>query len=115
MPTDPSKWSHHHPELRLHTGLTSHVLSYNDPIMVWIDFLMAHGGYLTLMGIPALIAAVSFIGRMRWLKQNRVPHPYGRTNLIYWPTQICIAIACSILLSFVASLTRTSSPGDGLL
>ncbi|KAG0266802.1 Multidrug resistance-associated protein 1 [Mortierella polycephala] len=88
--------------------------------MVWIDFLMAYGGYLTLMGIPALIATVSFIGRMRWLKRNRTPHPYGRTNLIYWPTQICIAIACSILLSFVASLTRassssSSSSGNGLL
>ncbi|KAF9364295.1 hypothetical protein BGX34_002002 [Mortierella sp. NVP85] len=38
---------------------------------------------------------------MSWLKLHCKPHAYGRTNWIYWPSQIFIAAACLILLSFV--------------
>ncbi|KAF8928328.1 hypothetical protein BGZ58_009738 [Dissophora ornata] len=51
---------------------------------------------------------------MRWLTRNRKSHGYGRTNLIYWPSQIFIAIACLILVAGAIPLGSTSGPTGGL-
>ncbi|KAG0296392.1 hypothetical protein BGZ97_004543, partial [Linnemannia gamsii] len=87
----------------------------HDPTKVWIDYLMSHGGYLTLLGAPSLIAIVANIGRICWLNQNRTAHGYGRTNLIYWPTQLFIALAALIMVSLVAALQWHHSASDGML
>ncbi|KAG0378057.1 hypothetical protein BGX24_004850 [Mortierella sp. AD032] len=89
--------------------------SPRDPTKVWIEYLMNHGGYLTLLGIPSLIATVAHIGRIRWLHYNRTPHGYGRTNLIYWPTQFFIILAALILTSLLATLEWHRSSSDGML
>ncbi|KAF9909311.1 hypothetical protein EC991_008822 [Linnemannia zychae] len=88
-------------------------ITSRDPTKILIEYLMSHGGYLTLLGIPSLIATVVHIGRIRWLNYNRVPHGYGRTNLIYWPTQFFIILATLILVSLIATLEwhRSSSKG----
>ncbi|KAF9134617.1 hypothetical protein BGW39_006382 [Mortierella sp. 14UC] len=78
-----------------------------DPTMVWIDYLMHHGGYATLLGVPATIATLTFVARVLWLKNNRTPHNYGRTGWIYWPTQLLIALA-AILAIYTASSPYSS-------
>ncbi|KAG0270789.1 Multidrug resistance-associated protein 1, partial [Linnemannia exigua] len=85
-----------------------------DPTKVWIEYLMSHGGYLTLLGIPSLFATIAHIGRIRWLYYNRTPHGYGRTNLIYWPTQFFIVLATLILISLAATLEWHHSSSDGM-
>lgn len=62
---------------------------------------MHHGGYSTLLGLPAVIATVTFVSRILWLKNKRTPHNYGRTAWIYWPTQLLIAFG-SILALYIA-------------
>ncbi|KAF9142606.1 hypothetical protein BGX30_002585 [Mortierella sp. GBA39] len=86
-----------------------------DPITIWIDYLMSHGGYLTLLGGPSLFAIISNIGRLRWLNNNRKAHGYGRTNLIYWPTQSFIVLAALVLISLAATLEWHHSDSDGML
>ncbi|KAF9355136.1 hypothetical protein BGX26_006959 [Mortierella sp. AD094] len=90
--------------------------SVYDPSKIWIDSLMKYGGFITLLGIPALIAIASFIGRSRWLLTKRTPHTYGRTHLIYWPSQIFTLAACVILILFANSLVVDKHDSkDGLL
>ncbi|KAF9082712.1 hypothetical protein BGX27_004413, partial [Mortierella sp. AM989] len=84
----------------------------DDPTKIWIAFLMGYGGFVTLLGIPALIAIASFARRARWLKTNCKPHNYGRTNLIYWPSQIFILSACLVLLSFAKYLILDAHISD---
>ena len=84
-----------------------------DPTKIWIDYIMSHGGYLTLLGIPSLFAIIANIGRLRWLKYYRRAHGYGRTNLIYWPTQLFIVLAALVLISLAATLEWRHS--DGML
>ncbi|KAG0270862.1 hypothetical protein BGZ95_001422 [Linnemannia exigua] len=74
-----------------------------DPTKVWIDYLMRHGGYATLLGIPAAIATLTFVSRVLWLKNNCTPHNYGRTGWIYWPTQLMIALGALIALYIASS------------
>ncbi|KAF9344624.1 hypothetical protein BGX26_004099, partial [Mortierella sp. AD094] len=77
---------------------------------------MEYGGFATLLGIPALIAAALFIKRARWLQTNRKPHNYGRTNLIFIPEQTFIILACLILLSLARLLfVNANALSDGLL
>ena len=114
MHTDPATWSSKHIELPRYNSLNAHTTEPRDPTKVWIAFLMDHGGYMTLLGLPALVAAASFISRMRWLIRNKKPHSYGRTNLIYWPSQIFIAIACLILIAGAIFLGSTSGSTGGL-
>ncbi|KAF9423739.1 hypothetical protein BGZ76_003621, partial [Entomortierella beljakovae] len=76
---------------------------------------MRCGGFATLLGLPAIIATVVFILRMRWLKKNSKPHNYGRTGLIYWPSQIFIALACLILVFHAGLLIKAPEIPIGLL
>lgn len=87
-----------------------------DPTKVWIEFLMDHGGFLTLLGFPALCATAAFVGRMRWLPVNCQPHHYGRTAAIYWPTQVSICLNSLVLVVLFASLiwSSESTPMHGL-
>ncbi|KAG9323042.1 hypothetical protein KVV02_001697 [Mortierella alpina] len=113
MPADPSTWSHtpaNHQSLELGTVVPK---PYHDPVKVWIEFLMNHGAYLTLLGVPAALALIAFVGRMRWLKRHRRPHGYGRTGWIYWPSQAFIALACLILASSLWTSFGSSMPADG--
>lgn len=86
-----------------------------DPTKIWTDYLMSHGGYLTLLGAPSLFAIIANIGRLRWLSYNRRAHGYGRTNLIYWPTQLFIVLATLVLISLAATLEWHHSNADGML
>ncbi|CAO3570405.1 unnamed protein product [Mortierella alpina] len=52
------------------------------------------------------MASVLFLIRIRWLQRNKVPHSYGRTALIYWPSQFFILMACGLLLVLSFSLVR---------
>ncbi|KAF9909324.1 hypothetical protein EC991_008835 [Linnemannia zychae] len=78
-----------------------------DPTKAYIEYLMHHGGYATLFGVPAVIAVLTFISRIVWLKNNRTPHNYGRTGWIYWPTQLLIALG-AILAIYIASSPYSS-------
>ncbi|KAF9131983.1 hypothetical protein BG015_003780, partial [Linnemannia schmuckeri] len=80
----------------------------NDPIKVWIEYLMHHGGYSTLLGPPAVIATITFVSRILWLINRRTPHNYGRTAWIYWPTQLLIALG-SILALYIAASPHASN------
>ncbi|KAG0290188.1 hypothetical protein BGZ96_006339 [Linnemannia gamsii] len=115
----PSLWSRIQSHSIIHNSISSVALDNSttsrDPTKVWIDFLMSHGGYLTLLGVPSLIAIVANVGRIRWLSYNYIAHGYGRTNMIYWPTQLFIALAVLILVSLVATLEGHSSASDGML
>ncbi|KAI1309528.1 hypothetical protein EDD11_004077 [Mortierella claussenii] len=75
---------------------------------------MGHGGFIVLLGLPAIIALVSFVKRMRYLTQHRSPHAYGRTAWIYWPTQLLLGLACAILLVLAVSLAASAYPTNGL-
>ncbi|KAF9956297.1 hypothetical protein BGZ65_002844 [Modicella reniformis] len=111
----PLIWTHNHLIPHPHLNAFSAVESNNDdPIKLWIAYLMEYGGFFTLMGVPALIAIPLFFRRMHWLKHHCKPHNYGRTNLIYWPSQIFIAVACLILVSFAVSLVSDGIT-DGFL
>ncbi|KAI8599972.1 hypothetical protein EDD21DRAFT_378402 [Dissophora ornata] len=90
----------------------------NDPTKEWIAFLVDRvGGHFTLLGIPAIIATVIFIGRIRWLKTYKVPHGYGRTWWIFWPGQLFILLAISALIGLSLSLATGPylASADGLL
>ncbi|KAG0082184.1 hypothetical protein BGZ90_010508 [Linnemannia elongata] len=80
---------------------TALTIDQSDPTKVWVEYLMHHGGYFTLLGLPAVIATVTFVSRILWLKNKRTPHNYGRTAWIYWPTQLLIAFG-SILALYIA-------------
>ncbi|KAG0284473.1 hypothetical protein BGZ96_011144, partial [Linnemannia gamsii] len=86
-----------------HGGYTPIRMDQGDPTKVWIEYLMHHGGYTTLLGTPAVIATITFISRILWLKSKRTPHNYGRTGWIYWPTQLLIAFASFLALHIAAS------------
>jgi len=101
---------------RHHSQFNTLAIDVEDPTKVWIEFLMDHGGFLTLLGLPALCAAVAFVGRIRWLLENRQPHFYGRTAAIYWPTQISICLNSLVLVVLLTSLIWSSEsiPMHGL-
>ncbi|KAF9115491.1 Multidrug resistance-associated protein 1 [Mortierella sp. AM989] len=88
-----------------------------NPTKKWVAFLVDQGGHLTVLGIPALIATVIFIGRGRWLRRNKTPHNYGRTWWIYWPSQFFISSACFSLLNlmFLLGTGPYIASADGLL
>lgn len=96
--------------MTLNSNTTPH-----DPTKIWINYLMSHGGYLTLLGVPSLFAIIANIGRIRWLNYNRRAHCYGRTNLIYWPTQLFIILAALVSISLAGSLEWHHSDSDGML
>ncbi|KAF9129913.1 hypothetical protein BGW39_003648 [Mortierella sp. 14UC] len=113
----PSIWSHLQPHAPFSMTTLDNItttVAPRDPTKLWIEYLMSHGGFLTLLGIPSLIATVAHIGRIRWLNNNRIAHDYGRTNLIYWPTQFFIILATLILISLIATLEWHHSSSNGM-
>ncbi|KAF9968528.1 hypothetical protein BGZ70_002765 [Mortierella alpina] len=113
MPADPFIWNHTPVSHRSLDLRSIEPEPYHDPIKVWIEFLLNHGGYLTLLGVPSAIALIAFAGRIRLLKRHRMPHDYGRTGWIYWPSQAFIALACLILVSSLLTSFGSSMPSDG--
>ena len=103
------------PFLQSHHAFSANLAPPRDPTAAWIAFLMSHGGFLTLLGVPALIATAAFLARMRYLLRCRTPHAYGRTNITFWPEQILISVACLVLLATAASLCPTPESASGLL
>ncbi|KAF9428224.1 hypothetical protein BGZ94_003045, partial [Podila epigama] len=65
-----------------------------------------------VLGAPAVVASIAFILRAWHLERNKVPHGLGRTNLIYWPSQLALAVAIAALvrLLFLSSSTSLLSP-----
>jgi len=90
-------------------------IAAQDPVRVVIDYLLAHGGFMSLFGVPAVLATISFVYRILYLQHNRQPHNYGRTNFIYWPTQIFISLACLTLIVLVISQCSGDAPSMGLI
>jgi hypothetical protein len=90
-------------------------IAVQDPVRVVIDYLLSHGGFLSLLGVPAVLATISFVYRILYLRHNRQPHNYGRTNLIYWPTQIFISLACLSLIVLAISQCSGDAPSLGLV
>ncbi|KAG0085536.1 hypothetical protein BGZ92_008914 [Podila epicladia] len=90
-------------------------MATQDPVRAAIDYLLAHGGFLSLLGVPAVLAIISFAYRILHLRHNRQPHTYGRTNVIYWPTQIFISLACLALIVLAISQCSGDAPSLGLV
>ncbi|KAG0223993.1 Multidrug resistance-associated protein 1 [Mortierella sp. GBA43] len=65
-------------------------MTSTDPTQDWIAAL-SRIGYFYFLTLPAVSAGSLFLSRVRSLKRNKTPHPYGRTAWIYWPSQILIA------------------------
>ncbi|KFH62096.1 hypothetical protein MVEG_11735 [Podila verticillata NRRL 6337] len=90
-------------------------IAAQDPVRVAIDYLLTHGGFLSLLGVPAVLATIAFVYRIHYLRNNRQPHKYGRTNIIYWPTQIFISLACLSLIFLPFSQYPGDAPSLGLI
>ncbi|KAG0212688.1 Multidrug resistance-associated protein 1 [Mortierella sp. NVP41] len=86
-----------------------------DPIKTWIDDLMNNGGFLICLGLPALLLFAGFLHRAWWLRTHRQPHHYGRTALIYWPSQLFLATACVSLVALLFTLANSPYDSNGLL
>lgn len=86
-----------------------------DPIKNWIDHMMADGGFVVCLGLPALILFGGYLHRCWWLRTHRQPHPYGRTAWIYWPTQALLAAGCASLLMLLGTLMTSPYDSNGLL
>ncbi|KAG0256041.1 hypothetical protein DFQ27_005933 [Actinomortierella ambigua] len=70
-----------------------------------------HGSDLTpcfehaaLFLLPSAIATPAFLYQVYAWKQSATPHHYGRTNWIYWPTQISMALASLTLFAFATAV-----------
>ncbi|KAG0076583.1 Multidrug resistance-associated protein 1 [Podila epicladia] len=64
-----------------------------------------------LMGALSVAAIVGFVLRIIHLHTHRSPHGLGRTEWIYWPTQICISAASALAFTniFVQYALGTSA------
>src|SRR5688500_2158229 len=96
-----------------------HRLVYDrDPILqAVVDFVMSHGAHYALLGVPATLALVAFVGRTVYLKRNKIAHNYGRTKAILWPTQLLLVSNAATLLLLASSLLNGpySTLTDGLM
>ncbi|KAG0343972.1 Multidrug resistance-associated protein 1 [Podila humilis] len=89
-------------------------VDHRDPtLQAVVDFVMAHGAHYALLGVPALIATVVFVGRIVFLHRNGLAHSYGRTGSIYWPSQLLL-VATGISLMLLSS-NLLSIPYSALL
>ncbi|KAG9322020.1 hypothetical protein KVV02_003409 [Mortierella alpina] len=104
MSNDPSLWSS--------TRNTPQTIpaTAGDPEQAFIQALLSFGGHFTILGVPALVAALVFLYRICWLKLHRQPHSYGRTLFIFWPTQLLIALAVLSLLGVVIPNLGADAP-----
>ncbi|OAQ34058.1 P-loop containing nucleoside triphosphate hydrolase protein [Linnemannia elongata AG-77] len=94
-------------------------MNKGDPLQEWVDFLVKYGGHYVLVGLPSLLAIYALRSRNRYLTKTRgkPPHRYGRTGLIYWPSQLFLFVAwCAILsLSYSLGTGPYIATADGLL
>ncbi|KAG0069026.1 hypothetical protein BGZ90_000366 [Linnemannia elongata] len=94
-------------------------MNKGDPLQEWVDFLIKYGGHYVLVGLPSLFAIYALRSRNRYLTKTRgkPPHRYGRTGLIYWPSQLFLFVAwCAILsLSYSLGTGPYIATADGLL
>lgn len=81
-----------------------------DTTEAWIDFVLQHGSFIVLLGVPALVAIFMIEIRINRLRKLE-PHPYGRTELIFWPSQIFISLACLSLVGLVVALGTETADG----
>ncbi|KAF9299579.1 hypothetical protein BGZ74_008856, partial [Mortierella antarctica] len=64
------------------------------------------------LGAPALVASAAFLVRARYLDRHGVAHGLGKTNLIYWPSQLAMvaaSLAMGVYLAQSGSLSSLSS------
>ncbi|KAF9946186.1 Multidrug resistance-associated protein 1, partial [Mortierella alpina] len=80
------------------------------PEQAFIDAILSLSGHFLILGVPALVAALAFLYRIRWLRVHRRPHSYGRTFFIFWPTQLLIALAVLSLLGVVIPNLGADAP-----
>ncbi|KAF9156041.1 Multidrug resistance-associated protein 1, partial [Linnemannia schmuckeri] len=94
-------------------------MNRRDPLQEWVDFLIKYGGHYVLVGLPSLLAIFIFRSRNRYLTKTRgqPPHQYGRTGLIYWPSQVFLFVAWCATLALAYSLGTGPyiATADGLL
>ncbi|KAG0088379.1 hypothetical protein BGZ92_006256 [Podila epicladia] len=81
-----------------------------DTTEAWIDFVLQHGSFTVLLGGPALVAIFMIEIRINRLRKLE-PHPYGRTELIFWPSQIFVSLACLSLVGLVVALGTETADG----
>ncbi|KAG0270667.1 Canalicular multispecific organic anion transporter 2 [Actinomortierella ambigua] len=63
-----------------------------------------------LFGLPAVVAIILFWVRIRKLQASHVPaFRFGRTEWIYWSTQLCIVLGISALLTSAVSYLQLAS------
>ncbi|KAG0358621.1 hypothetical protein BGZ54_010349 [Gamsiella multidivaricata] len=69
-----------------------------------------------LLGLLSVLALVSFVARVIYLKRERKLHGLGRTGLIYWPTQIFMGTAAlSAFVSALLSIIQSSEPSPAAI
>ncbi|KFH67868.1 hypothetical protein MVEG_06599 [Podila verticillata NRRL 6337] len=86
------------------------ITTATDPTEAWIEFILQHGAFNLLLGIPALAAWFAINYRSKQLEKLR-PHSYGRTALIFWPSQIFIFLACLSLVGLLVALGWETTNG----
>jgi hypothetical protein len=59
-----------------------------------------------------MVALGLLIARYHYLKTYGVPHRFGRTKWIYWPTQISIALTVTLMVTQAVLLFITDSSED---
>ncbi|KAF9308154.1 hypothetical protein BG003_011549, partial [Podila horticola] len=59
-----------------------------------------------LLALPALIALVGIVTRSYTMWKTGKPHAFGRTNLIYWPTQFFMLASGIALIARAAVLAN---------
>ncbi|KAG0214051.1 Multidrug resistance-associated protein 1 [Mortierella sp. GBA30] len=62
--------------------------------------------YTILATLPALLAMMAFIARTAFLYRSGLPHRLGRTNLIFWPSQLLMLTVALILVIRAALIAR---------
>ncbi|KAF9390431.1 Multidrug resistance-associated protein 1 [Podila verticillata] len=76
-----------------------------DPtIQAVVDFVMSHGAHYALLGVPATLALLAFVGRIVYLRNRGIKHNYGSTKAILWPTQLLLVSNAVTLLLLASSL-----------
>lgn len=90
--------------------LMGNVTTATDPTEAWIEFILQHGAFILLLGVPALAAWFAINYQSKQLEKLR-PHSYGRTALIFWPSQTFIFLACLSLVGLLVALGWETTNG----
>ncbi|CAO3570447.1 unnamed protein product [Mortierella alpina] len=72
--------------------------------------------HTVLATLPALLASLAFIARLAYLHFAGSPHGLGRSNIIFWPSQLLMLTAALLLITRAALTGReaTHSPANVL-